>query len=152
MPKRAMASASRPRSAQIAARGLAFGVAFELAREKCRGFAMHLHQRGALLLFAALLGRALARARHGDAALFRDGAHRVQEVALVHLHHELENVAADAAAEAVIDLLHRMHRERRRFLGVERAEAGEILAALFQAHVFADHADDVRLLLDAIGE
>ena len=35
---------------------------------------------------------------------------------------------------------------------MEGAQAGEILAALFQAHVFADHADDVRLLFDAIRE
>ena len=74
------------------------------------------------------------------------------KVALVHLHHELENVAARAAAEAVIDLLDRMHRERRRLFGMKGAQAGEILPVLFQAHVFADHADDVRLLFDAIGE
>ena len=113
---------------------------------------MHLDHAGALLLFAALLGRALARLRDGDAAFFGDGAHRFREVGFVHLHHEFENVAAGAAAEAVVDLLDRMDGEGGRFFGMERAEADEILAALFQAHVFADHADDVRLLLDAIGE
>ena len=53
------------------------------------------------------------------------------KVALVHLHHEFENVAAHAAAEAVIDLLHRMHGERRRLFRMERAQAGEILRRFF---------------------
>jgi hypothetical protein len=35
---------------------------------------------------------------------------------------------------------------------VKGAQPGEILATLFQADVFADDADDVRLLLDAIRE
>jgi hypothetical protein len=35
---------------------------------------------------------------------------------------------------------------------MKRTEAGEILAALFQADVFADYADNVRLLFDAIRE
>ena len=38
------------------------------------------------------------------------------------------------------------------FFLMEGAEAGEILAGLFQADVVADDADDVRLLLDAICE
>ncbi len=71
---------------------------------------------------------------------------------LVHLHQEFENVAAGAAAEAVVDLLDGMDGEGRRFFGMKWAEADEILAALLQAHVFANHADDVRLLFDAIGE
>ena len=35
---------------------------------------------------------------------------------------------------------------------MKRAQAGEILPGLFQAHVFADHADDVRLLLYVLRE
>jgi hypothetical protein len=35
---------------------------------------------------------------------------------------------------------------------MEGAKTREILARLFEAHVFADHADDVRLLLYAIRE
>ena len=35
---------------------------------------------------------------------------------------------------------------------MEGAETGEILPGLFQAHVFADDADNVRLLLHALGE
>ncbi len=35
---------------------------------------------------------------------------------------------------------------------MKRAQADEVLSAFFQAHVFADHADDVRLLLDLFRE
>ena len=35
---------------------------------------------------------------------------------------------------------------------MEGAEAGEVLARLFEAHIFADDADDVRLLLYTIRE
>ena len=72
---------------------------------------MHFDEGGALLIFAALFGRALARLGNGDAAFFGDGANRFGEWRLLHLHHEFENVAACAAAEAVIDLLHGMHGE-----------------------------------------
>ena len=37
--------------------------------------------------------------------------------------HELEHVAAGAAAETLVELVHRMHRERGRLFVVERAEA-----------------------------
>jgi len=43
-----------------------------------------------------------------------------------------------------------MHRERRRLLSMKRAQSGEILPALLQAHVFADHANNVRLLFHPI--
>jgi len=49
-------------------------------------------------------------------------------------------------------LLDRADAERRRFLLMKRTQPAEILAAFFQAHVFADDPDDVRLLLDAIRE
>src|SRR5579864_2215055 len=113
---------------------------------------MHFDQRGALLIFAALLGRTFARLRNADAAFFSDGAHRFRKRGLVHLHHELKNVAALAAAEAVVKLLGGVNGEGRRFFLMEWAKAAEILAAFFQANVFADDADDVRLLLDAIRE
>ena len=111
---------------------------------------MQFHERSALLILLALLGRAFPRARNRDAAFFRDGAHRLRKRDLVHLHHELEHVAARAAPEAVINLLHRMHGKRRRLFGMERTQPREILPGLFQADVFAHHADNVRLLLHAI--
>jgi hypothetical protein len=45
-----------------------------------------------------------------------------------------------------------MNGERGSFFGMERTEAGEILAGLAEREVFADYANDVRLLLDAIRE
>ena len=72
--------------------------------------------------------------------------------ALVHFHHEFEDVAAHAASEAVVNLPHRMHGERRSLFLMERAQPGEILPGLLQADVFPDHADDVRLLLHLLRE
>ena len=137
---------------QVGVSYFSLGSVGEHPREKFRGHAMHFNQGGALLIGLALFGRAIARLGNRDAAFFGDGANRFRKLALLHFHHELENVAAHAAAEAVVNLLHGMDGERGCFLLVEWAEAGEILAAFFQAHVFADHADDVRLLLYAIRE
>src|SRR6185437_2434486 len=111
---------------------------------------VHLDERGALLIFAALLGRTFARLGNADAAFFGDGAHGFGKRGLVHLHHELKNVAALAASEAMVELLGGVNGEGWSFFLMKRAEAAEILAAFFQADVFADDADDVRLLLDAI--
>ena len=48
-----------------------------------------------------------------------------------------------AATEAVIKLLGRTHRERRRFFGMKRA-AGAVIGARFaQGHVALDDIDDV---------
>src|SRR5579872_2699259 len=113
---------------------------------------MHFDKRGALLIFAALFGRTFARLGNADATLFGDGAHSFGKRGFVHLHHELKNVAALAAAEAMVELLGGVNGERRRFFLMKGAEAAEILATLFQADVFADDANDVRLLLDAIRE
>ncbi len=123
-----------------------------MPREKRRRLAMQLNKRGALLLLAPLFGRVLARSRNGDAAFIGDRAHGLHEIAFIHLHDELEHISAHTAAEAVIDLLHRMHRKRRRLFGMKRAEPRKVLPILFQAHILAHHADDVRLLLHAIGK
>src|SRR5580698_1606735 len=111
---------------------------------------MHFDQRAALLVLAALFRRALARFRDGDAAFFGDGAYRFGKWRFFQFHNKAKNVAAFAAAEAVIHLFDRADAEGRGFLLVEWAEAAEILAAFFQTHIFADDPDDVRLLLDAI--
>src|ERR1700741_1865425 len=122
------------------------------APKECGGFAMHFDERGALLVLAAFFRRALARLGNGDAAFFGDRANRFGKSGLVHFHHEFEDVTAGAAAEAVINLFHGVHGEGGSFLLMEGAETGEIGATLFQAHVFADDADDVRLLLYALRE
>src|SRR5947209_4775984 len=135
---------------QIGARSLALQRALELLHKKRRRLAMHLHQRRALLVFAAFFRRTLAGTRNRNAALFRNDSHRVGEFAFLHLPHEAEDVTADAASETVINLLHRMDRERRRLLRMKRAEPRKILPALFQADVLAHHADNVRLLLHTL--
>jgi hypothetical protein len=43
-----------------------------------------------------------------------------------------------------------MHVEGRRFFGVKRAKAAEILPGFLQLDVFADDADDIRLLFDLL--
>src|ERR1700723_669427 len=113
---------------------------------------MHVHQRRTLLIFLALLGRAFPRFGNRNPAFFRDGAHRFRERRLLELHHKLKNIAALAAAKAVIHLLHRAHAERRSFFLMERTQPAEILPTLLQTHVFANHANNVRLLLNPIRE
>ena len=137
---------------QIRRCDLAFRCLVKLPREKRRRLLVHLDERGSLLVLASLFGRALARLRNRNAALFADRAQRLGKRALVELHHKFEYVAARAAAKAVVNLPHRMHRKRRRLLLMERAQPREILPGLLQAHVFADHADDVRLLLHLLRE
>ena len=85
-------------------------------------------------------------------AIFRDDPNGVGKFALFHLHHKTKDVAALAASEAVIDLARGMNVEGRTLLRMKGAEAPEILSGLLQLDVFAHHADDVRLLLDAIRE
>ena len=77
---------------------------------------------------------------------------RFRERRFFQFHHKLKNVAAFAATETVIHLLHRADTERRSFFLMERAQAAEILPTFLQPHVFADDPDNVRLLLDAIRE
>ena len=113
---------------------------------------MHFDQQRALLIFAAFFGRALSRRGNGDATFLRNDANRFGKRTFLHFHHEFENVSADSAAKAVINLSRWMNVERRRFFGVKWAQARENSARLFQLNVFADHANNVRLLLDAIRE
>ena len=137
---------------EIGAGDFAFGSVFEVLGEKCSARRDGFRRERALLIFAAFFGRAIARCRNGDAAFFGDNADGFGKRALFHFHDKFEDVAADVAAEAVVDLAQGMNVKRRRFLGVERAESAKILPRLLQLDVFADHANDVRLLLNTIRE
>ena len=137
----------QPAVLQIGPRCFSFQRPFELLHKKSLRLAVHLNQQGSLLILFALLGRALLLPGNGDPALLRHDANRFGKCALLHFHHKLENVPAHAASEAVINLFRRMHRERRRFFRMEGTQPGKILPAFFQADVFADNPDDVRLLL-----
>ena len=57
------------------------------------------------------------------------------------------------AAEAMVELAHRMHREGRGLFAMKRTKSGEVLPSGFlQRDVFTDDADDIRLLLYELGE
>ena len=98
-------------------------------------------------------GSGVARLGQRDAQLLRDHADGFGERNVFDLLDEAEDVAGDAAAEAVIELARGVDGERRRLLAVEGAEAGVVLrAGLLQLDVVADDADDVGLLLDGVRE
>jgi hypothetical protein len=72
----------------------------------------------------------------------------------VELHQEADRGTVRAAAEAVVELLVRCHRERGRLLVVERAARLQALAAAFQRDARADDVDDVDAgeeLVDELG-
>ena len=111
---------------------------------------MHLDQDCSLLIFFSFFRRAFLGPGQRNPAFFSDDADGFWKLALFHFHDEAENVSALAAAEAMENLLHGVNSKGRSLLSMKRAQAGEILPALFQADVFAHHADNVRLLLHAI--
>ena len=91
--------------------------------------------------------------RHSDAELLGHRADGFREGDVLDFLDEGEDVAGDAASEAVEELAGGVHRERRGLLAVEGAESGIVLrAGLLQLDVVADDADDVRLLLDYVRE
>ena len=79
----------------------------------------------------------------GDAGPVGQQAHRVDEVEVLHGAHEGDGVARRLAAEAVVEALLGVDAERRRLLGVERAEPAPATAHLAQRGVLADQRDDV---------
>ena len=92
------------------------------------------------------LGRALLlRARLGDRHADRLGkrANRLGIGEPLVFHEEADGVAVRAAAEAVVELLRRAHREGWRLLGVERAAGAVVRSRLLELHVPVDHVDDV---------
>jgi len=88
-----------------------------------------------------------------DAVLVGEVFDRLGEIEPLLALHEGEQVAALAAAEAVVDLLDRVDRERRRLLFVERAAAHEVGARLLELRVVTDDLDEVGsrpYLVDAL--
>ncbi len=83
-----------------------------------------------------------------DAGLRGERPEGVGERDAVALHHEAEDVAAEATAEALPGVAARGHGERGCLLAVERAEPLEGRARLLQLHRLADHIDDVQPALD----
>src|SRR5215203_3147004 len=75
---------------------------------------------------------------------------RLREVEAVFLLDELDHVAADPAAEAVVELFLPLDGERGRALVVEGTEADVTRPLAAQVGVGGDHLDDVRGLLDPV--
>ena len=93
----------------------------ELGPEVVAGQLVHRQQRLPLALRGRVAGR-IVRLRHPDAEALRQGQDRVRKgQALLELD-ELDDVAAGPAAEAVEEPPVPVDGERRRLLGVERAE------------------------------
>ena len=76
--------------------------------------------------------------------------HHIAEALTLQLHEELEAVAAGPTGEAVIELLGRRHRHRRRFVVMKGAEPHKFTALLFEHHVLTDHINDVGPFLDRL--
>ncbi len=86
-------------------------------------------------------------------ALLRHDFDRFGKADILDLLHEGENISALVAAEAMVELAHRMHGEGRGLFLVKRAQSGVVLPSGFlQRDVSADDPDDVRLLLYELGE
>lgn len=93
---------------------------------------------------------ALLRHRHADR--LRQIADGLDVRQPGELHQEADCRAVRAATEAVIELLGRRHRERRRLLVMERAQPHEVGAALLELHVAAHHVDDVDAVEQIVDE
>ena len=92
-----------------------------------------------------LLGSAVVRELHSGTLCEEGDSVRKREV--FDLHDEVDDAAALAAAEAVVDLLVRRHGEGGRLFAVERAQPEQVrAAALGQTHILAHHVHDVVAL------
>ena len=104
------------------------------------------------LIQAALLRRVgvalIARSVIGqhDACAVGQDAHGLGKLDVVALHHEVEAVAALAAAKALPEAPVRHHMKRRGLLMMEGAAAPHVMAALAQGHRFADKLHEVGRL------
>ena len=112
----------------------------------CAGFFQHAGERG--LLLAHLRGaRPVLRAdivlRHLQAVLLGQVFNGLNEGHAAVLHQETDGIAVFAAVEAVIKLLGRADRKGRRLFTVERAQAHEVGAALFQLNITPDDVHHV---------
>ena len=114
---------------------------------------MQIEQFAALAALLRLFRRGEFPFGQRDAAFLGDDFNGFRKADILNLLHEGEDIARLVAAEAMVELAHRMHGKRRRFFPVKGAKAGVVLrAGLLQRDVFADDPDDVRLLLYELGE
>ena len=102
------------------------------------------------MLAARLRPRVLLLALQLDPVTVGEQLDRLGEAKPLLLFDELDHVAADPAAEAVVELLLGVDRERGRALLVEGAEPDPAGALAAQVGVGGDDLDDVGGLLEAI--
>ena len=107
-----------------------------------------LHQLHEQLCLAARGGACLLR--HGQADLLGELPDRLWKRQAVLLHEKREDVAPDAAAKTMKNLLVRVDMKRRGALLVKRAERLEMPARPFERHVLANHLGDVHARLDVV--
>ena len=100
------------------------------------------HRIDELLAAGPLLAVAGGRVRELDPGLGGELLDRAHEVDVVDLLHEREHVAGRVAAEALVAAGLLAHVERRRLLGVERAQPDPVAAGLAQLHVLRHDVDD----------
>ena len=98
----------------------------------------------------ALVGRRGLLVLEPDAVAVRERLDSRGEVEALGLAHEGDVVAAALAAKAVVDLLHRVDRERRRALVVEGAPADEPGARPAQRRAPADEVHHVDCSLEGL--
>ena len=104
--------------------------------------------RGLCRLVQALLALALGRevrivVAQRDVRPRREPLHRTHEVELLDLAHECDRVTALLATETKIGPELGVHRERRRLLGVERAQTLEATPDTLERDVLADEGDEI---------
>ena len=99
-------------------------------------------------LSSACSGVENSRLGQGNAALLGHDFHGFGKADVLDLLHEGENIARLVAAETMVELAHRVHGKGCGLFPVKGTKADVVLASgFFQRDVFADDADDVRLLL-----
>ena len=121
----------------------------EVGGVEARGAVEQLAEAASLLALG-LGPRVLLLALQLDPVAVGEQLDRLGEAEPLLLLDELDRVAADPAAEAVVELFPGVDRERGRALLVEGTEADPARALAAQVGVGRDHLDDVDRLLDPL--
>ncbi len=138
-PKRAHALARHPTPLEVGAR---LGAALRIAEPLLVGARRQI-ERLDQPAAASRLARRAAALRHRDAGPPAQQLDRLEEAHLLGLLHVLEDVPSRLAAEAVVELPFRVHRERRRLLLVEWAQPDHVVPHLAQPHGLAHQLDQI---------
>src|SRR5581483_540249 len=128
---------------EIGARQTAFRRSAKLRSKEFCGSLMHLVKNGSLSRLR-VVGLVPDRLPQGDSHLFRDPPQGFWKCQALQQHHELEDIAAHAAAETVENLLSGMNRKGGRLLMVKRTEPYQVYARLAQPDMLPYDTNAVR--------